>query len=69
MMIASLEQMEKIVSNNKELAWDGWTVVKLKPTDVGSMATNAIRIEGEWFLQTRFELTSTGWNIPNNLIG
>lgn len=61
--------MDNIVSNNKDLSWDGWTVVSLTPTDSGTMSKDGIRIKGKWFLQKRFELTAIGWEIPNKLIG
>ena len=32
MQINSLEQMEKIVKENKTLLWDGWTVVNSYPS-------------------------------------
>lgn len=61
--------MEQIVSNNKNLMWDGWTVVSLKPIRDGLTSVNTIRIKGRWYLQKRFEPTSEGWNIPAKILG
>lgn len=69
MLIKSLEKMEEIVASNKDLSWDGWDVIKLKPTDNGLMLKNGIRINGKWFTQTRFNLTEQGWEIPNKIVG
>jgi hypothetical protein len=69
MLIQSLEEMETIVKNNDELAWDGWTVVSLKPVDSGTMQKDAVFINDKWYLQKRFELTETGWEIPTKIVG
>ena len=69
MLIKSLEQMEKIVSSSEGLSWDGWDVVSLKPTDSGLMSKDGVQINGKWFLQTRFNLTEQGWEIPNKIVG
>jgi hypothetical protein len=69
MLIQSLEEMETIVKNNDELAWDGWTVISLKPVDSGTMQKDAVFINDKWYLQKRFELTETGWEIPTKIVG
>jgi hypothetical protein len=61
--------MEQIVSNNKNLMWDGWTVVSLKPIRDGLTSTNTIRIKGKWYLQKRFEPGPEGWIIPGKFLG
>jgi hypothetical protein len=61
--------MEIIVSNNKDLVWDGWTVVSLKLIDSGLMSKNTVFINNRWYVQKRFELTEEGWDIPNKLVG
>lgn len=69
MLIQSLEEMETIVKNNDELAWDGWTVISLKPVDSGTMQKDAVFIKDKWYLQKRFELTENGWEIPTKIVG
>jgi len=69
MLIKSLQDMEIIVSNNKDLVWDGWTVVSLKLIDSGLMSKNTVFINNRWYVQKRFELTEEGWDIPNKLVG
>jgi hypothetical protein len=69
MLIQSLEEMETIVKNNKTLSWDGWTVVSLKPVDSGIMQKDSVFVDNKWYLQKRFELTETGWEIPTKIVG
>ena len=69
MLIKSLEQMETIVKSNKDLSWDGWDVISLKPTDSGLTSKDSIQIDGKWFSKIKFVLTENGWEIPNKLVG
>lgn len=66
--ITSLEQMEQIVSRNRRLSWDGWTVLHTYPNPVGFRDANGVRINNRWHTQQRFEITETGWEIPNKLV-
>jgi hypothetical protein len=68
MNISSLEQMEQIVSNNKSLGWDGWTVVESKPNPMAWMKVNAAFINDVWYTQNRFVPTEIGWSIPNKFM-
>lgn len=68
MLIRSLETMEDIVSKNKSLIWDGWTVVSLKPSEGKTNSTNLIKLKNKWYVQQRFEVFEEGWNIPDNLL-
>lgn len=69
MLIRSLEEMEKIVKDNDNLIWDGWTVVSLKPIDSGLMSKNTILIENQWYVQKRYDLTENGWELPIKIVG
>jgi len=69
MIIKSLQQMEEIVSKNKNLIWDGWTVVSLNATNSGMLSKDGILINNKWYLQKRFELTENGWEIPSKIVG
>jgi len=68
MLIKSLETMEKIVSKNKYLSWDGWDVVKSDPNPAAWRYPNGKFIKGKWYVQKRFELTPNGWELPDKLV-
>jgi hypothetical protein len=67
MIIKTIEEMEKIVSSNKELSWDGWTVVKRYPSDKAKTSKQGVLIKGVWNIEQRFEVTELGWEIPGKL--
>jgi hypothetical protein len=69
MQIKSLNQMEKIVANNKSLSWDGWTVISKEKTEKGRTSPQGAFIKNAWHIQKRFEPTRTGWEIPNKFVG
>lgn len=66
--IKSLETMEKIVSQNRSLSWDGWTVLNTYPNPVGWKDASGVFIKGKWFTQKRYEPASDGWNIPSKFV-
>jgi hypothetical protein len=66
--IRSVEEMEKIVSQNKFLFWDGWTVVNSFPSDKARTSKYGAYVNGKWHLQKRFVPTSKGWDIPDKLV-
>lgn len=68
MIINTLEQMEKIVSSNKSLSWDGWTVVNSYPSEKGRTSKNGALINSKWHLQSRFTPDRKGWNIPSKFV-
>lgn len=68
MLIKSLEEMEAIVAKNKELRWDGWTVISSYPSEKARTSKFGVRYKGRWHLQRRYELTSQGWQIPKNFM-
>ena len=68
MKITSLEKMETIVSNNKGLSWEGWNVVSLMPNKAAWMRTDGAIIKGKWYTKKVYEITETGWEIPNKLV-
>jgi hypothetical protein len=67
MIIKTIEEMEKIVSSNKELFWDGWTVVKRYPSDKAKTSKQGVLIKGVWYMEQRFEATMDGWEIPGKI--
>lgn len=67
MIINTIEEMEKIVSSNKELSWDGWTVVKRYPSDKAKTSKQGVLVKGIWYIEQRFEPSAQGWEIPGKL--
>jgi hypothetical protein len=65
MVVKSLEVMEKIVGNNRDLMWSGWDVLELKKTNLGRTDANGIRIKNNWFIKKTFSPDRNGWDIPN----
>jgi len=65
MIINKLEKMEKIVEKNKNLHWLGWNVADRRRTEAGRTAVNGVRVDSVWYVQTIYQLTNTGWDIPN----
>jgi hypothetical protein len=65
MIVTDLASMEKIVSQNRSLAWVGWDVVERKKTDMGRTAVNGVRVKDQWYTQKVFKLDRLGWDIPN----
>lgn len=68
MNIKSLEKMEKIVSNNKFLSWNGWDVVSLMPNNTAWMRNDGVFVKGKWYTKRVYEINETGWEIPNKLV-
>ena len=65
MIIKTLQEMESFVAKNKDLSWDGWTVVKRYQSEKGRTAKNGVLIKGVWYIEQRFELSENGWLIPD----
>jgi hypothetical protein len=68
MLISSIEKMEEIVNKNKELKWDGWTVVHFYASDKARTSKFGERINGKWCMVRRFDVTEKGWEISNKLV-
>ena len=68
MLIKSFKQMENIISNSKNMSWNGWTVVILEDTD-GYFTKNGVFVDGRWQKQYSFNMLEYGvWNIPDRFI-
>jgi hypothetical protein len=67
-LINSLEEMETIVGNNKSLSWDGWTVLERTKSPTAWTDKNGILVDKTWFIQKRYELGESGWEIPAKLV-
>jgi hypothetical protein len=68
MNIQSLEQMEQLVKSNKNLRWDGWTVVNYIRSDKARTSKFGEYINGKWYIVKRFSPNRDGWSIPESLI-
>ena len=68
MNVTSLEEMEQIVSKNKALTWDGWTVIHLRQNDNAYSSKNGVYRNGQWYIQNRFDVTENGWELPNKFV-
>jgi len=68
MIVDKLDQMEKIVSKNKALLWDGWTVVNIYKSDKAKTSKYGMYINGQWYMSKRFEPSRNGWDIPERLV-
>ena len=67
MLVKDLEVMEDIVSQHKELSWDGWNVVELTPSATAMLKKNGayLRDKGSWFIKNVFSPSAEGWSFPN----
>lgn len=68
MKIKSLSQMEDIVKNNKNLSWDGWTVVSAYKTEKARTSKFGALIKNKWCMIKRFEPNRDGWDIPESFL-
>lgn len=68
MVIKSLTKMENLVEKNKTLFWDGWDVLYRTPSPAAWADPNGIFYKGKWYLQKRYTLTASGWEIPDRLV-
>lgn len=66
--IESLEMMESIVSKNKNLSWDGWTVVDKRKNPTAFMSNSGAFIDKQWYTLQRYEPTRDGWSIPDKFV-
>jgi len=67
MLVNNLDYMEKIVSENKDLDWYGWDVVKYTKSSSAIFSPDGIFRNGEWHKKRIFPLTESGWQIPNSI--
>lgn len=67
MLVNNMEEMEKIVSKNSNLSWDGWNVVHLKQDDYAEFSSNGFfdKISGRWYRKNIYSCGNDGWEIPD----
>jgi hypothetical protein len=65
MLIRNLNTMEKIVSKNNNLIWNGWDVIDLKESDMAKTSPTGIRVKNKWYVHKVYSPARNGWDIPN----
>ena len=68
-LVNSLDAMESIVNKNRQLSWDGWTVVNSYASEKGRTSKNGALVGSKWHLQQRFVPGTNGWDIPQKFAG
>jgi hypothetical protein len=68
MNIKSLDNMEKIVKSNWTLSWRGWDVIQSFPNPAGWSKKNGAFMKNRWFVQRRFNVTESGWDLPDKIV-
>lgn len=68
MIIKSLEVMEEIVDKNRDLKWDGWTVIHFYKSEKARTSKLGAFINGDWHMQNRYEPSANGWDIPKRFM-
>ena len=67
-LINSLETMESIVTKNKQLSWDGWSVVETFPSEKAYYSKFGIYKNGKWQMKKEFIPSTQGWEIPDKYV-
>lgn len=66
--INSLTEMESIVSKNRQLSWDGWTVVETFPSEKAYSSKFGVYKNGKWQMKKEFIPSNQGWEIPDKYV-
>jgi hypothetical protein len=67
-IINSLNVMESIVNSNKQLSWDGWTVVETFASDKAYFSKFGIYKNNMWQMKKEFIPSNKGWEIPDKYV-
>lgn len=67
-IISSLDVMESIVTNNRQLSWDGWTVVETFPSEKAYFSKFGIYKNNKWQMRKIFTPSDKGWEIPEKYV-
>lgn len=57
-----------IVDSNKNLFWDGWTIVDWKPLKDGFYKKNGMFRNGMWGVARKYYPGSNGWKVPSKYV-
>jgi hypothetical protein len=66
--VTSLETMEDIVKNHKQLSWDGWTVIETFLSEKAMYSKFGIYKNGKWQMKKQFIPSNKGWEIPDKYV-
>jgi hypothetical protein len=58
------EEAHTIVDSNKNLFWDGWTIVDWKPYKDALYKKNGLFRDGKWGVSRRYTPDANGWKVP-----
>lgn len=58
------EEAHTIVDSNKNLFWDGWTIVDWKPYKDALYKKNGLFRDGKWGVSRRYIPDANGWKVP-----
>lgn len=65
----TLRQAERLETKNKNMFWDGWTLVVVNERKDGYQDRNGIFFNGKWSVQHRIRLTKKGqFNVPRRYL-
>lgn len=63
MLVSNLNAMEKFVSENKNLRWEGWNVIHLSKSNSAMYKPSGAFIDGQWYVKTIYAPDRNGWKI------
>jgi hypothetical protein len=66
--IKSLEEAESLITKSKNYFWDGWTIIKFVKDPSAQFHKNGMKKNNFWGYATKYDLTETGWYLPNEAI-
>jgi hypothetical protein len=66
--VVDLEIMEQIVSNNRFLSWDGWTVIETVPSEKAFYSKFGVYKNSKWQMKKEFVPSIKGWEIPDKYV-
>lgn len=65
----TLRQAERLEAKNKNMFWDGWTLVVVNERKDGYQDKNGIFFNGKWSVQHRIRLNKKGqFNVPRRYL-
>lgn len=67
-IVKTLETMEAIVEKNKQLSWDGWTVVETFPSEKAYYSKFGVYKNNKWQMRKEFIPSIQGWEIPDKYV-
>lgn len=68
MNTSDLDIMERVVSANDRLSWDGWDVRHLTPDDLAYYRQDGVQVNGKWYRQKMYGPNENGYTIPDRLV-